>query len=96
MAKRTITMKMNPTTAPAEMSPLLSIALVDSEERVSAGAAYALSSEVVRGDGAGREAPIAARMNRVMIVVSFILIIVIRRALSLNSVSLEFSSLRNV
>jgi len=89
-------MKMNPTTAPTEMSSLFSMALVDSEERASEGVAYARSSDVVRGDGAGREAPIAARMNMVMMVVSFILIVVIGFVLLLNSVSLEFGLLRNV
>jgi hypothetical protein len=89
-------MKMNPTTAPTEMSSLFSMALVDREERAPAGPEYARRSEVVRDDGAGREAPIAARMNRVMIVVSFILIIVIWSVFLLNSVSLEFGLLRNV
>jgi hypothetical protein len=90
-----MTRKMNPTTAPIAMSSLFSMALVDSEERPPAGAEYDRSSEVVRGDGAGREAPIAARMSRVMMVVSFILIIVIRYVLLLNSVSLKFDLLRN-
>jgi hypothetical protein len=91
-----MTRKMNPTTAPVAMSSLFSMALVDSEERPPTGAEYDRSSEVVRGDGAGREAPIAARVNRVMMVVSFILIVVIAFVLLLNSVSLEFGLLRNV
>jgi hypothetical protein len=88
--------KISPTTVPVAMSSLFSMTLVDSEERPPEGAEYDWSSEVVGGDGAGREAPIAPRMNRVMMLVSFIVIIVIGYVLLLNSVSLEYNLLRNV
>jgi hypothetical protein len=88
--------KISPTTVPVAMSSLFSMTLVDSEEIPPEGAEYDWSSEVVRGDGAGREAPIAPRMNRVMMLVSVIVIIVIGYVLLLNSVSLEFNLLRNV